>query len=666
MNHLANETSPYLKQRATDPVDWYPWGPEALGRARDEDKPILLSIGYFANHLCHVMAHESFGSAKVAQFMNEHFVNINVDRDERPDLDQIYQNAQQLLNRQPGGWPLTMFLDPNDQLPIFGGTYFPPQQTRRQPSFRDVLNGIAKTYGKQNDKMREFKSKLRDALAPATPASVTGAFDETILQRACGQIDGSFDEKHGGFAEEPKLAHPAGLALMLTALDHVDESAQSERLKHMLDFTLAAMARGGLNDHLAGGFFGRSMDAEWNVPGFEKTLYDNGLLLSLYARRAAASGNAWFRDVASSTADWIVRDMRLPAGAFAASLDGDVEREEGRAYVWSRDEIRAVLGDDYDAIEQHFGLDGKANAGVHWHLRLGAPDPASVTAAPDSNDTIQRAREALLAARAKRADIPRDDKVVTSWNAHAIHGLLDAARALDREDLTDAAHGAIDFLRETHWRDGRLIATSLDSSGSLDAYLDDYAALAVALLESLSTRWRDDDLAFACSLADALIKQFEDTSGGGFFFTAHEHEPLIQRTKPFGDEPFPAGNGLAVLALTELARLTGDARYRDASERALRAGMGAAEAWPSAHATMIRGLLDFTNPAERVALRTAPGADVTPWEDAIAQHRPRARVYVLPADADGIPACPPGAVTARVWRDGDWRETVSEPAALGA
>lgn len=664
MNRLQHESSPYLRDHADDPVDWHPWDAEALALAQREGKPILLSIGYRANLRCRKMARESFESKKVADFMNANYLNILVDREERPDIDRIYQNAQQLLNRQPGGWPLTMFLDPEDQLPMFGGTYFPPQQTRNQPSFRDVLSGIAKTFGEPNEKMQEFKSKMREALAPAAPGFVDGEFDPTLIDRACGQIDSSFDPQHGGFVEEPKLPHPAGLEMMLDAIEYLDEPVKSERVAHLLDFTLLAMSRGGLYDHLGGGFFGRSVDPQWDIPDFEKLLCDNGALLSIYARRAVQTEADCLRAVATETADWMIRELQLEHGGFAASQPADVDGDEGRFYLWLRDDIGAALGDDYEAFAAAYGLDKRANFGLHWHLRLAAPDPESWQLDGDAAEFVA-ARARLLDVRDGRMNAGRDEQVVVTWNALAIRGLADAGRYLKRADYIDAAIRAVDYLRDKHFLDGRLLATTHDGNGRQAGTVDDYAALLEALLHLLAVRWRDADFEFACALADAMLANFEDAAGGGFFLGAHDQTPLIQRLRVFGDDTLPAGNGNAALGLAELGILGGDSRYREAAERTLRTGIAEAEGWPSAHATLMRALMDTLRPGTRVVVRGADDAAAATWrETAEAGIGQRGRCYVIRDEASRVPG--DGTVQATLIVDGNTAETVDDLAALKA
>ena len=637
MNRLGDQTSPYLLQHADNPVHWHPWDDEALALAKRENKPILLSIGYSACHWCHVMAHESFESTQVAKLMNEHFVNIKVDREERPDLDRIYQTAHQILVRKRGGWPLTMFLDPNDHLPIFGGTYFPPQARRDTPGFRDVLKGIAQAYAKKEDQMKGFKSQFLDALGQILGGGAPGELDNTLIDGACGQIDSSFDAQRGGFSEAPKFPHPAGLELLLDAAA-MDDEEKSKRALYMLDFTLAAMSRGGLFDHLGGGFYRYSVDGEWSIPHFEKMLYDNGPLLSLYAQRAGQTNSTWFRAVANQTADWMMREMQLDNGGICSSLDADSEGKEGQFYVWSYDQARAALGDDYDAFAERFGLNNKANFEKNWHLRLAPPEAESAAWLEAPVTDLAAARARLFSARETRVRPGRDDKVLTAWNALSIRGLADAGQQLGRSDCLDAATRAVDFLYQSHWQDGRLLATSRDGHAHLNAYLDDYAFLMDALLVLLSARWRDSDLTFAIALADALLEHFEDRENGAFFFTSDDHENLIQKARSFGDDSLPNGNGVAVRSLLELGFLVGESRYLDAAERALKAGMSEASRWPSAHATLMRALLDFTTPPARVVLRCDERADASAWLDLAAERlSTRSRCYVIPSAAAALP-----------------------------
>jgi len=633
MNRLGDQISPFLLSHAGDPVEWQPWGEEALALARREDKPILLSVGYSANHLCHVMGRESFNSSQVAAIMNQQFVNVLVDREERPDIDRFYQVTHGLLNRKPGGWPLTMFIDPEDCLPFFGGTYFPPQPRAQAPGFREVLKSIAKMYGEKNRRMAEFKEKFGAALGEILGGHAPAALDAALVERACGQIDASFDAANGGFSAAPKYPHPAGLALLRDAAICAATPAQTERARYMLDFTLDAMSRGGLFDHLGGGFHRAATDVSWTVPHFEKMLYDNGALLGLYAARAADTGSAWFAETARRTADWLMSDMRLEGGAFAASLDADSDGGEGEFYLWRDDELGALLGADRAAFAACFDLEGKPNHAGRWQLRRQAP---VADAAPDEAavpPAVVDVRERLAQARAERPSPRRDDKVLTAWNALAVGGLLTAGRLLGRDDCLDAAQRAADYLREHHWRDGELLAVSRDGAVGVGGFLDDYAFLLDAQLELLGARWREADLAFAATLADALIARFEDGERGGFYFSTEAHDTPVMRIKPYADDNLPSGNAVAVRALLELGHLLGEPRYVEAAERALRAGMTEAGRWPSAHATLMRALLDIEQPPAHVVLHGSPQATQAWSEQAHARLGPRARVYAVPPDA---------------------------------
>ena len=652
MNRLDKQTSPYLLQHADNPVHWHPWDDEALALARKEKKPILLSIGYSSCHWCHVMAHESFENKAIAKLMNDNYINIKVDREERPDLDRIYQLAHQMLNRKSGGWPLTMFLDPEDHLPFFGGTYFPPQPSGQNPGFKDILKGIADGFGSNKKQMEEFKERFQAAISDALSGGEPGSLDVQMVDRACAQIDSSFDEKRGGFSEAPKFPHPAGLELLADAISN-DDQKQSERAQHMLDLTLAGIAHGGVFDHLGGGFFRYSTDGDWTIPHFEKMLYDNGPLLSLYAQRAAQTGSGWFRAVAVQTADWMIRDMQLDAGGFCSSVDADSDGGEGSFYIWEKAEIADVLGDDFDAFGAMYGLEKKANFEKRWHLRLAAPDAANPVLAEDPAVTMESARQRLLEVRNTRPAPSRDDKVIVSWNALAIRGLADAAINLGVADYAQAAQRAVDYIREVHWKDGRLLCTSRNGEARHRAYLDDYAYLIDALLTLLAAEWRDEDLTFAISLADALLEWFEDDKRGGFYFTAHDHEKLLERPRAFSDDSMPSGNGVAARALLELGFLVGDSRYTDAGERTLKAGITTAERWPSAHSVLMRGLLDHSAPPPRVILRGSSSDAQTYLDAAVKALSARRRCYVIPPESQELPgllkerkAEPGSAVTA--------------------
>src|SRR5680860_973597 len=558
-NQLIDETSPYLRQHAHNPVDWYPWNARALEKARDEDKPILLSIGYSACHWCHVMAHESFEDPAVAEVMNELFVNIKVDREERPDLDKIYQASQLLLNQRGGGWPLTMFLTPVDQVPFFGGTYFPKAPMHGLPAFTDLLKRVAGFYRQRRDDIGKQNESMRKALENIFGQPPAGKpLGEAALNIARLQLEHSFDARDGGFGGAPKFPHPTNIERLLRHWAASRNEADRQAL-HMALFSLQKMARGGIYDHLGGGFCRYSVDGQWIIPHFEKMLYDNGPLLGLCAQAAVATLDAELERAARETAGWAMREMQSPEGGYYSSLDADAEGEEGKFHVWDRTQIEALLEPrDYAIFARRFGLDGPANFDGRWHLRVCA-DMNDLAAAFNTDEhtistSLAKSRLTLFDVREQRVHPGRDDKILTSWNALMIKGMATAGRHLEMPECIASAQRSLDFIRQSLWRDGRLLATFKDGKAHLTAYVDDYAFLIDAALELLQARWRSDELAFACQLADALIDHFEDRTSGGFYFTADDHEPLIQRPKVMADEATPAGNGVAAPALARWRR----------------------------------------------------------------------------------------------------------------
>ena len=639
-NRLAAETSPYLLQHAGNPVDWYPWGPEALDRARRESRPILLSIGYSACHWCHVMAHESFEDDATAEVMNTHFVNVKVDREERPDLDKIYQVSHQLLARRPGGWPLTMFLTPDDLTPFFGGTYFPPSPRHGLPAFRDLLLRVVDFLATHGDEVAKQNESLRAALVRAEPDD--GGSDVTPdpgpLERAMAGLRHSFDARDGGFGGAPKFPHP-------TNIERCFRHHRDPRDLHMGVHTLAKMALGGIYDHLGGGFCRYSVDGEWMIPHFEKMLYDNGPLLALCAQaaRIGAGNEALFARTARETGRWALREMQAPDGGFYAALDADSEGEEGRFYIWTPDAARAVLDEDeFDALAVSFGLDRPPNFEGHaWHLhtfvergalaaKLGVESEAAV-------ERLDRARAKLFRARAPRVRPGLDDKVLTSWNAMMVSGLAVAGETLEEPDFIDAGERAFDFLRENAWVDGRLYAAWKDGRARFPAYLDDHAFVLEAALRLLQARWRPIHLEFAVAIAEALLKRFEDRERGGFWFTAHDHETLMHRSKSFSDDSLPAGNGVAAVWLARLGHLLGESRYLEAAERTLAAGWVGLAEMPHAHGAMLTALEEFLEPPQTIVLRGC-GESLERWRvRCAAPYAPRRYVVAVPDDAPELP-----------------------------
>ena len=643
-NHLADETSPYLLQHADNPVEWYPWGETALARAKQVNKPILLSIGYSACHWCHVMAHESFEDSGIAALMNDLFINIKVDREERPDLDKIYQVAQQMLTNGSGGWPLTMFLSPDTQQPFFGGTYFPKQARYGMPAFSEILRRVAEYYRTQGAQIAAQNAQLQAALASLAPQSAAGVvLDRSPLIQARTALERSFDAAFGGFTGAPKFPHPSSIERCLRQW-HATHREISPDLKalYMGTLTLTRMAEGGLYDQLGGGFARYSVDGSWMIPHFEKMLYDNAQLLCEYSRAYLATGEVLFARIATETADWVLRDMRSHEGGFYSSLDADSEGHEGKFYCWTQSELQELLSkQEYAAFSARFGLDRAANFEGQWHLHTYAPIQDIATALGESPAAVQSliasSRAKLLQVRNLRVWPARDEKILTAWNGLLIKALAIASRVLKRPELADAACAAVDLVQRHLWRDDRLLATYKDGRAHLRAYLDDYAFLADALMELLQTRWRSSDLVFARQLAEVMLEQFED-SAGGFFFTAQEHEHLILRSKTFGDESMPSGNGVAAAMLCRLGLLLGELRYLDAAERTLKAAWTGILEYPQAHMSLVNALEDFSSSMQIVVIRGEKDS-AEQWAQVLnLVYAPTRMIFAIPTDADLPPA----------------------------
>ena len=654
MNRLGTETSPYLLQHAENPVDWWPWSEEALAAARSADKPILLSVGYSACHWCHVMAHESFENPAIAAVMNELFVNIKVDREERPDLDRIYQTAHQLIARRPGGWPLTMFLEPQSLRPFFGGTYFPDTPRHGMPAFPDLLQKVAEYYAENRAEISDHGQALLEAFERLEPGDTNaGQLGEAPLAGARDAFLEQLDPQNGGLGSAPKFPHTTSLERLLRhwrAGAHTSEP--DTQALYAVALTLTRMAEGGIYDQLGGGFCRYSVDAYWEIPHFEKMLYDNGPLLALYAQMWLVSGDETYRRVANETADWVVRDMHVPGGAFYATLDADSEGEEGKFYVWKPDEVRKQLDEqEYGVLAAHYGLDQPANFEGHWHLRVHSP-LADVARTLEMNESTARrlldnARSKLLAIREGRVWPGLDDKVIASWNGLMIRGMAVAARALARDDLAAAAAHAVDFIREQMVVDGRLMSVHKDGRSRFPAYLDDYAFLLDGVLELLQARWDAGQLDFATWLADRLIGSFQDAERGGFYFTADDHETLMHRSRPFADESLPSGNAVAALALNRLGHVLGETRYMEAAENALRAGRTPMSEFPHGHAALVTALEEYLHPPTVVVIR-GQADEAKGWAKQLAGlYAPRQLHFAIPADAQDLP----GALADRAPRE---------------
>ena len=593
-NRLAEETSPYLLQHKDNPVDWRPWGPDALEQAVREDKPIMLSIGYSACHWCHVMERESFEDNETARLINESFVPIKVDREERPDVDDIYMEAVQGMTGQ-GGWPLTVFLDP-DGVPFYGGTYFPPEPRQGMPSFRQVLDATAGAYKNQREELREASTRIRESLSAVGRVEQSQEpLDQSIPAGALSALQSAFDRTNGGFGGAPKFPPASSLEFLL-------DRGETDPVR----LTLDKMMHGGIYDQLGGGFARYSVDASWLVPHFEKMLYDNALLARVYLHGWQVMGEDRWRRVCEETLDWALREMRGPEGGFHSALDADSEGEEGRFYVWEEDEMRTALAESgiaAEAIERVLGYWGVSPAGnfegrnvLHVPLGPSAQRPAE----------LDDARTALYAWRDRRVRPGLDDKRICSWNALMIAALADAGAALGRDDYLDAGSACARFVIESmRDSDGHLRRTWKDGDARLNAYLEDHAFLVEALLRlyeaTLEVRWFDA----ARETADVMIERFGDSERGGFFTTSNDHEELIARRKAFGDHPIPSGNASAAYGLLRLAALTGERSYEEWALGTMRLFAPAAGQHPDAFGHLLQAI-DFHLSAVREVALVAP------------------------------------------------------------
>jgi uncharacterized protein YyaL (SSP411 family) len=613
-NRLARETSPYLRQHAHNPVDWYPWGPEALARARQLDRPIFLSIGYSACHWCHVMEHESFENEEIARLLNEHFVPIKVDREERPDLDQVYMAAVQMLTGQ-GGWPMSVFLTP-DLRPFTGGTYFPPDDRYGRPGFKRVLLTLIDWWRTRRGEIDRAAGDLTDHLQGLgrLPAG-EGDLGPDLLRRAADGLARAFDSRYGGFGAAPKFPHPMDLRVLLRAWARFGD----EQALHMVRVTLDHMAMGGIYDHLGGGFARYSTDARWLVPHFEKMLYDNALLTPCYLEAHQATGEGSYREVVEETLDWVLREMTSPEGPFYSTLDADSEGEEGKFYVWTRAEIEQVLGPaDAAVFKAVYGVeaDGNWEEGknilhrVKTHAQYARLHNLSE---PELRALLARCRQKLFEARGRRVRPGLDDKALTSWNGLMIGALANASAVLERPDWTAAARRAADFiLTRMRTADGRLLRTwSVGGEPKLNAYLEDYAYLLDGLGSlyeaTFEPRWVEASL----DLARVMVDQFWDEAEGGFFYTGRDHEALIARTKDPHDNATPSGNAMAVTVLLRLVKLTGRGDLLEKAEATLRLYRGLLSSHPLSAGQMLIALDFRLGPVEEVAVVGDPAAEDT-------------------------------------------------------
>ncbi len=605
-NRLAGETSPYLLQHAHNPVDWYPWGEEALDRARAEDRPILLSIGYSACHWCHVMERESFEDPAIARLMNENFVSIKVDREERPDLDSIYMEAVQAMTGQ-GGWPMTVFLTP-DGAPFYGGTYFPPADRMGMPGFPRVLSSLAHAYRTQREEVLEQAKNLREHLGRSLMGFEAAGLDAAVADQAYHGLAQTFDARDGGFGGAPKFPQPMNLEFLLRYHHRTGQA-------HALDMTLTTldhMRSGGIYDQLGGGFHRYATDRVWLVPHFEKMLYDNALLARVYLEAYQVTGNEDYRTVVEETLAYVTREMTGPEGGFYSAQDADSEGEEGKFFVWTPSEIEAVVGpDDAPLVRSYYGVTpgGNFEGANILYLPRTAAEVARLhgVSLERVREAVDRARPLLLAERGRRVPPGRDEKILTAWNGLMLRAFAEAARVLDRDDYRETAQRNADFLLGAMYRDGRLLRTYRDGQAKLNGYLEDYASLAAGLLSLYETTFEPRLFAAACALADAMLTHFWDDAEGGFFNTSDDHEVLINRPKDLFDNAVPSGNSMAVEVLLRLSALSGRSLYAERAEATLRGLSGVLARAPGGFGRLLCALELVLAGQTEVAIAGEPG-----------------------------------------------------------
>jgi uncharacterized protein len=605
-NPLINETSPYLLQHAHNPVKWYPWREEALSKAKREDKPILLSIGYSACHWCHVMEQESFENEEIAHLMNENYISIKVDREERPDLDAIYMTAVQLMTGR-GGWPMTVFLTP-DQVPFYGGTYFPPDDRQGLPGFRRILLNLAQIYREKRSIIHENAEALAAELRKANILKdASGGLDIEILDRAASALASQHDSHYGGFGQEPKFPPSMALSFLMQQYHRKND----QKFLEIINRTLEQMACGGIYDQIGGGFHRYSVDARWLVPHFEKMLYDNALLSRAYLDAFLLTGNDLYQRICRETLDYVAREMTSPEGGFYSSQDADSEGGEGAFFLWTKNEVQAVLGEEESALFfQYYGVTKDGNFEgkniLHVPQSLGAVARLNHVAEEQLFEIIRHGREILFDIREKRAKPGRDEKVLMAWNGLMLRSFAEASNVLDCERYRQIAVRNAEFLLSKLSRSGRLLRSYKDGNAQFNAYQEDYACLIDGLISlyeaTFDLRWIRE----AEALANQMIPLFWDAQGGGFYFTSEDHESLIHRPKEFSDNAIPSGNSVVAGAFLKLWKLTGNSQWSRYAAAILESVAGLMPAHPSAFPHLLCALDFFLGTAKEIAIIGRP------------------------------------------------------------
>lgn len=639
LNHLSQESSPYLQQHSSNPVDWLPWSSKALQLARERDCPILLSIGYSTCHWCHVMAKESFSDQHTADIMNEKFVNIKVDREERPDLDQIYQISHNLLSGQPGGWPLTVFLNPQNHIPIFTGTYFPPVAKYQLPGFCEVLNLVANLWvekkpeiNKQSKQIAHMFARMNNIVLDSKNQTVD--YNE-ILELAKKNLGLQYDSSAGGFGSAPKFPMLTNISWLLH--NWHSGKRQDTKVLTLIIHTLTSMARGGIYDHLGGGFFRYTTDRYWQIPHFEKMLYDNGLFLSIYADALGVDpDDSLFYSALKQTADWLQSSMQDSKGGYYAALDADSDGEEGKYYVWHKREVKTLLNDkQYLLITTLFGIDKPANFETRWHLHrtdaLAAVARRLYMQLEQAETLLQQGLAKMMTVRNKRCLPHLDHKIICSWNALAVKGMVKAGQRLAREDWLDSAQKAVDFIYQNMWQQPQLYSISIADKSKQQAFLDDYAFLLDAVLTLMESRWSNKYAQFCLDLATQVIAQFKDVAGS-FYFVPANHEKLIHKPRTMQDSSTPSGNAVLAHAFYRLGHLFAEPDYIDAAESIIKAASNNLKLAPEMHTGLLAAQELLTNPYVQVII-IGPQEQCNQWlRTCLAGYHPQRFCYAIPVE----------------------------------
>jgi len=600
-NRLIRETSPYLQQHAHNPVDWYPWGEEALNRARKEDKPILLSIGYSACHWCHVMEKESFENEDIARIMNERFINIKVDREERPDLDELYMNAVQVMTGS-GGWPMTLFLTP-DLLPFHGGTYFPPEDRQGMPGFPKILTVVSDYYRNNREEVGKLETQVQQTLHQLVEIIPSREkVDEAILTKAYEGMESQFDPVYGGFGKAPKFPSSMALSFLLRYWKRTGEKGAME----MVEKSLEKMSKGGMCDQLGGGFHRYSVDERWLIPHFEKMLYDNALLTRTYCEAYQATGKESYRRVADEILNYVLREMRSPGGGFYSTQDADSEGEEGKFYVWTRDEVKEALGGGgegsasfcaYYGVTSQGNFEGKSSVLNIVYSLENISKKYGMTVA-DLERVLEEGRKKLFAEREKRVKPGRDEKILASWNGLMISGFTDGFKITGNERYLSGAKEAAQFILREMRKKGQLMRVYKEGQCHTKGYAEDYAFFVQALIDLYEATFEMEWLREADDLNRRMVDQFWDEKNGGFFFTGKENERLIAQSKNPYDNVIPSSNSVAVFNLLRLGSLTGDDSLKQKAEQTLQLFSSFFSTHPSGFAHMLSGFSFFIEPEE--------------------------------------------------------------------